>query len=230
MIETMMSTFTYVLSLVVPWICDSVTARAIHIPVAITKTWNGSNIDHRPVRLVFAQATGGIEIRVKAPFFNDPGNPGGQPGEPFNGLWDYEVVEAFFLNDKNQYLEIELCPHGQHLVLLLKGYRDMFASQLPLNFTSSINNGNWTGCAFVPASYFPPKVTKFNAYAIHGSGAGRVYETLYPASAKKHIEPDFHRLEYFRAINFRTLLPENWFSNYSSAVWNPILLGQNKKI
>lgn len=63
-------------------------------------------------------------------------------------------------------------------------------SQLPLNFTSSINNGNWTGCAFVPASYFPPKVTKFNAYAIHGSGPGRVYEALYPASAEKHTEPD----------------------------------------
>lgn len=58
--------------------------------MAITKTWNGSNIDHRPVRLIFAQATGEIEIRVDAPFFNDPGNPGGQPGQPFDGLWDYE--------------------------------------------------------------------------------------------------------------------------------------------
>lgn len=213
------------LSLVLLWISDSVTARTTHIPVAITKTWNGSNIIHRPVRLVFAQATGGIEIRVDAPFFNDPGNPGGEPGQPFNGLWDYEVVEAFFLNDNNQYVEIELCPHGQHLVLLLKGYRDMFTSQLPLNFTSSINNGNWTGCAFVPASYFPPKITKFNAYAIHGSGPGRVYEALYPASAEKHTEPDFHRLEYFRTINFRTLLPENWASTYSSALWDSIVLG-----
>lgn len=60
--------------------------------MAITKTWNGSNIDHRPVRLIFAQATGGIEIRVDAPFFNDPGNPGGQPGQPFDGLWDYEGI------------------------------------------------------------------------------------------------------------------------------------------
>lgn len=64
--------------------------------VAITKTWNGSNIDHRPVRLVFAQATSGIEIRVDAPFFNDPGNPGGEPGQPFNGLWDYEGNFMFY--------------------------------------------------------------------------------------------------------------------------------------
>lgn len=129
-------------------------------------------------------------------------------------------------------ISINFFSHGQHLVLLLKGYRDMFTvsniiiqypnnvvfflnykihvvvlaevlwiieflfsylptqSQLPLNFTSSINNGNWSGCAFVPASYFPPKVTKFNAYAIHGSGPGRVYEALYPASAEKHTDPD----------------------------------------
>ncbi|XP_048778108.2 UPF0462 protein C4orf33 homolog [Ostrea edulis] len=211
-----------VLSIIV-WI--SVSIKAYSIPVAITKTWNNLDVNHPPVRLVLAKATGGLEIRVNAPFFNDPSNPGGQPGQPFNGLWDYEVAEAFFLNDRNQYIEIELCPHGQHLVLLLKGYRDSFASQLPMQFSSSINNDTWTGTAFVPDSYFPPKITKFNAYAIHGSGTGRTYEALYPTPNGKYTDPDFHRLEYFHAINFRNLVPENWAPTYSSTEWDQTLLG-----
>ena len=30
-----------------------------------------------------------IIVEVDAPFFNDPPNPGGKPGEPFPQLWDY---------------------------------------------------------------------------------------------------------------------------------------------
>ena len=62
----------------------------VYILVAITKTWNGASVKHLPVRIVLEKATGGLNIRVNAPFFNDPGNPGGQPGQPFDGLWDYE--------------------------------------------------------------------------------------------------------------------------------------------
>ena len=34
------------------------------------------------------------------------------------------MVEAFFLNHKDQYLEVEFGPHGQHIVLLLDGRRN----------------------------------------------------------------------------------------------------------
>nr|XP_022320679.1 UPF0462 protein C4orf33 homolog [Crassostrea virginica] len=219
------SAFSPVLFLSLLWIGDSVLAQNITIPVAITRTWNGTHVHHRPVQIIFAKASGGLNITVNAPFFNDPKNPGGQPGQPFDGLWEYEVVEAFFLNDRNQYIEIELCPHGQHLVLLLKGYRDMFTSQLPLQFSSSINTDTWTGTAFVPASYFPPKITKFNAYAIHGSGTGRTYEALYPTPPGTYTDPDFHRLEYFRAIDFHSLVPENWSTAYQSNEWERTLIG-----
>ena len=39
-------------------------------------------------------------------------------------LFDVEVVEAFFLNDAGDYLELEFGPHGQHLMLLLSGRRN----------------------------------------------------------------------------------------------------------
>ena len=43
------------------------------------------------------------------------------PGSYYQ-LWDYEVVELFFLNSKTgRYLELEFGPHGHYLVLLLAG-------------------------------------------------------------------------------------------------------------
>ncbi len=56
-----------------------------------------------------------------APYYGDPAPPGGKAGEAYFQLWDHEVVEAFFLNQEDQYLELEFGPHGQHLVLLLAG-------------------------------------------------------------------------------------------------------------
>lgn len=64
----------------------------------IMKTWNSRNLDHQPVRLSFKTAKDGLEIGVKAPFFNDPGNPGGEPGQPFQNLWDYEGNACTFIS------------------------------------------------------------------------------------------------------------------------------------
>ena len=36
----------------------------------------------------------------------------------------YKVVEAFFLNSEDRYLEVEFGPHGQHIALLLDGRRN----------------------------------------------------------------------------------------------------------
>lgn len=89
-------------------------------------TWDGKRLEHRPANISLAPVTGTEEVRlsVSAPFYDDPPPPGGLPGQAYFGLWDYEVVEAFFLNDKDQYLEVEFGPHGQHIVLLLDGRRN----------------------------------------------------------------------------------------------------------
>ncbi len=62
-----------------------------------------------------------VELRILAPYYGDPLPPGGKVGEAYFKLWEYEVVEAFFLNQEDQYLELEFGPHGQHLMLLLQG-------------------------------------------------------------------------------------------------------------
>ena len=87
-------------------------------------------------------------MNVDAPFYDDPmpcrmknnkrGNTLSHNGA-FMGLWDYEVVEAFFLcNETQQYLEVEVGPHGHHLVLLLDGRKNIIKESLPLKWDVTI--------------------------------------------------------------------------------------------
>ena len=90
----------------------------------IEKTWDNKPINHEPVTVKLIEGDNDLIIHIEAPFFDDPPPEGAKAGEAFYKLWDYEVVEAFFLNDKEQYLELEFGPHGQHLALLLNGNRN----------------------------------------------------------------------------------------------------------
>ncbi|XP_006873270.1 PREDICTED: UPF0462 protein C4orf33 homolog [Chrysochloris asiatica] len=153
--------------------------RILGLEYQITKTWNSIQVTHTPISLKFKPAIQGLVMEVHAPFFNDPPAPPGTPGQAFNELWEYEVVESFFLNSLTKlYLEVELCPHGQHLVLLLSD-GDAFIKELDLQFEANINGDQWIGTALIPWEYFPPGVDKMNSYAIHGSGTERIYEALY---------------------------------------------------
>jgi len=193
---------------------------------SIEGTWEGKAIDHPPAVITLEPGEGHLILRVKAPFFNDPSPPGGKPGEAFFKLWDYEVVEAFFLNKDEQYLELEFGPHGQHLMLLLNGTRNAVKHSLPLEYTATIDKtrGTWEGVAKIPSQYFPPDVTLFNAYAIHGTGDDRIYEALYESSGP---QPDFHRLEKFQPIDFKYLLPDNRDSPLSDA-WTQAIAESDK--
>lgn len=172
----------------------------------IARTWDNKPVTHDPVHLTLTSDPAGLHLAVAAPFFRSPPSPPLPPG-PCPQLWDYEVVEAFFMNDKDQYLEVELCPHGHHLVLVLNGRRNIVQEQLALAYDCEIQGNGWRGRAVIPASYLPPSPTRFNAFAIHGDGDKRVYEALYPATSDEHSMPDFHRLEYFQPINLGIVSP-----------------------
>ena len=90
---------------------------------------------------------------------------------------------------------------------------------LKFQYEASIEDKKWSGTARIPEAYFPAKVTKWNAYAIHGSGEKRVYEALFPAEFGKYENPDFHRLELFKSIKFDQLLKSNWERNTESEIW-----------
>ncbi|XP_022801304.1 UPF0462 protein C4orf33 homolog [Stylophora pistillata] len=171
---------------------------------SITTNWNGDPVDHSPVVFRVGAADGtSVRVDVSGPLFNDPGPPAVASGGPCPELWEYEVAEIFFLGDKEKYLEVELCPLHQ--------------DKLALSYTANTDdiNKTWKGRAIIPLEYFPPDVTKINAYAIHGSGNGRQYEALHPASKEFHT-PDFHRLQFFKEFDFKALFPTSWIQPEST--------------
>ena len=176
---------------------------------SIEHLWNSQPIrDHRPVQITLSSTAdrNHLLIEIDAPFFNDSA-PSLAPG-PCPELWNYEVVECFFLSSStNHYLELEFSPHGHYLVLLLVDRRKELKQMLPITHyhIDHPSADRWIGRVLVPRSLFPAHVDRFNAYAIHGQGDARTYESLYPAPVDSE-KPDFHRLELFRALNFDSLL------------------------
>jgi hypothetical protein len=181
----------------------------------ITTTWDNDTLPQSDKIIVKLSA--GVEapsseiqliLSVEARFYDDPHIPDTTPNETMWELWEYEVVELFLLGSDDHYLEIEVSPKGQYLLLELKGYRNVIRDKLPLykrNYVARINStvtpNRWTGRAVIPNCYLPPTVTKFNAYAIHGSDENRIYKSLFPAKKGELQGPDFHNLTYFGPID-----------------------------
>jgi len=185
---------------------------------AIRNTWDGGCVSHEPIKVAIGPALdGGCQVRVSGPFFNSPDKPDGPQG-PFDQLWEYEVIEVFFLNDHDQYVEVEFGPYGHHIVLLLNGARNAVKTLLPMTYSANITGDQWYGEATIPRDYFPPNATRFNAYAIHGEGSSRTYEALYPATGTR--APDFHDLKFFQPFDMTQAL--NGFNpNEVSNEWKP---------
>ena len=67
-----------------------------------------------------------------------------------------------------------------------------FQTGLPLEYKATImNNGTrWQGDAYIPLTYFPYGVDKFNAFAMHGVGKDRQYEQVFDQKIPLLSKPD----------------------------------------
>ena len=153
-------------------------------------------------RVVLVREPAHLRIQVDAPYFGDPAPAG--PAGPCDRLWEHEVVEVFIADAAEHYLEVELSPHGHHLVLELSGVRHIVRGQLPIDYQATIappspqtvGRSRFQGVARVPWHYLPQAATRVNAYAIHGQGAARCYHA-HSAPCPGGELPDFHRLDCF---------------------------------
>lgn len=157
-------------------------------------------------------------IEVDAPYFGDPA-PDSSAG-PTDRLWEFEVCELFIADAADHYLEVELSPHGHHLVLQLAGVRHVVRSHLPIDYSVRIErdpatsgtgrvgryHGRYHGLARVPWAYLPASAARVNAYLIHSvtsdpatsaASAARCYHAHAATGGEGEEGADFHRLERF---------------------------------
>lgn len=162
----------------------------------IRSTWDGApaNLEEHAT-VTITEAGGALRVEVDAPVHGDP-PPEAPPGALW-GLWDHEVVELFVLGEGDRYTELELGPHGHHLLLRLEGRRNVVERLLPVEATWSRSGGRWSAVATLPAAVLPPKPWRVNAYTIHGVAPERRYLAWAPVPG---AGPDFHRLEAFREV------------------------------
>ena len=95
------------------------------------------------------------------------------------------------------YLEVELSPHGHHLVLFLRGERNVVHRGVVLDYRADIEGGRWRGVAHIPVGWLPLETTRLNAFAMHGTHETRRYLAWRPTRGER---PDFHRLAEFGAF------------------------------
>lgn len=183
------------------------TATPRQAKFEIAHLWNNVSIPASDIVQLTLTYDHHLKIEVQAPFYDEPKLPdwSRHPGT-FPKLYEYEVVEVFLLNDHDEYLEIEMGPKGQFLVLSLKGYRNVVKAPIQLKSYHSNVTGfgrSWMGEAIVQHSILPKKITRFNAYSIYGSNETRIYQALFPAPTNhpNYTQPDFHKLELFKPIS-----------------------------
>jgi hypothetical protein len=159
---------------------------------SIGHTWDGRPLEPADVATVRVAWGDIVEITIDAPFHGDP--PPRGPAGPTDRLWEHEVVEWFVVGPGEEYTELELSPHGHHLLLRLRGVRRPVETLLPVDFAATVDGGRWRGRAVLPRAVFPEHPIAVNAFRIHGVGASRRYLAHAPAGG---AAPDFHRLDTF---------------------------------
>ena len=160
--------------------------------------WDGAALEERLcAALTLTLSPSHLEVSVDAPrAFGAP--PDAPPGHVW-GLWEYEVVELFLLGTDEQYLEVELGPHGHHLILTLKGVRNIVSRHAEVTYQTTLGDARWSGVARLPRSLLPPGPLRANAFRITGPGSTRGYYATYPSTG---AQPDFHSLETYRPLQW----------------------------
>lgn len=168
------------------------------VTLVIGRTWDGALLaeaGRTTLRIGFDADR--LRIDVDAPFSGDPAPSG--PAGATERLWEHEVVELFVVAEAEdgqpvRYTEIELSPHGHHLVLRLVGVRNIVEQCLPIDYATSVGPERWRGTAHVARALLPERPVRCNAYRVAGVGPARRWEAMVAVPGER---PDFHRLERF---------------------------------
>jgi len=154
----------------------------------IQHTWDGDALgEDEAVSVTMELGDVALTLRIDAPFHDDPPPDSGD-------LWTHEVVELMLAGADDTYVEVELSPHGQYLVLFLRGERNVVHRGATLEYRATLDGGHWHGVAHIPVGWLPIETNRLNAFSIHGTKQKRRYLAWKPTGRPR---PDFHRLAAF---------------------------------
>jgi hypothetical protein len=163
------------------------------VKIRIERLWDGAPaLADEAATIELGIARMSLSVEVSAPFHGDPAPPA--PAGSTEGLWNYELVELFLFGDGERYLELELGPHGHHLVLLFAGRRQMIQRVERVDYSARIelDRRRWQGRLELPIHLLPKGASHLNAHALHGAAGARRYLSAWPSNGAR---PDFHQRE-----------------------------------
>lgn len=159
----------------------------------IDRLWDGSPCtDDRLWADVFiAHTKEGLLIRAQAPMLHEQKIPDAPMGSRVDGLWEYDVVELFFVGPGHQYLEIELGAGGHFLILGFDSIRhrsDDYESFAPILRFEKTNEKTWKSSVTIPWKLVPENLRALNAFAIM-AGQFLAYSPV-PGEQPDYHQPD----------------------------------------
>ena len=173
------------------------------VQLCIASTWDGALIpDDERATVTLRASADALIVEVTAQFHGDP--PPATPPAPGGTweLWEHEVVELFLVampaddgegdggaGGRPRYTELELGPHGHHLLLGLDGVRDPSPERaLPFGaYEARVEGARWTGRAALPWDSFPARPS--SAASASSEEPLRVNADLLPRSRCATLPP-----------------------------------------
>lgn len=157
----------------------------------IDKLWDGTPVGDTSLHaeVWITKKASGLNVRVHAPKLENQRVPNAPKDTRVDGLWEYDVVEVFFVGDEGSYTEVEMGAGGHYLVLGFSGVRERANDWAGREFdhrNSSTTPGTWQSQMIIPWDALPKNIVKLNAFVI----AGGHHLAMNPVPGS---EPDFHQ-------------------------------------
>ncbi len=163
--------------------------------VAVGRLWSGQPCPNERLGafIELQQNERGILVRATTRSLASSKIPEAPVGSRVDGLWEYDVVEIFFVDEDGQYLEVELGVGGHHLVLGFDAPRRLVADFADLSFETRhvvLPDDRCVNEILIPRDLFPTSLKALNAFMI----AGGQFLAHHPVPGG---QPDFHQPHTF---------------------------------
>jgi hypothetical protein len=161
--------------------------------------WNGDVCpdDRLWAEVSLSKVAEGVLVYVRGPMLYEQQIPDSPIGERVDGLWEFDVIEVFFVGPGHQYLELELGAGGHWLALGFDRIRHRsheYKNFNPIVRYEKRSDKTWSSRIVLPWRMIPENLRALNACAIM---AGQCL-SLTPLSGEK---PDFHQPDSFSSVS-----------------------------